>query len=194
VTEPSEEIGEVGRVAQALTGLGIGYALGGSMASSLLGVPRQTRDADLTVEPFPGQEATLAACFSSDHYVSVTAMREANRLRRSFNIINITTGFKVDLFVRKERPFEISAMARKIEVKIPDLPGQPLMVLTPEDVILFKLEWYRLGGETSDRQWSDILGVLRTQEGNLDIEYQRCWAADLQVSDLWDKAKRDAAS
>lgn len=191
---PSDEIREVAAVAQALAGLGIQYALGGSMASSLLGVPRQTRDADLTVEPFPGREAELAACFDRNYYVSVPAMQEANRRRHSFNIINIPSGFKLDLFVRRERLFETSAMSRKIQVEIPALAGQSLSVLAPEDVILFKLEWYRLGGGASERQWNDILGVLRIQKDHLDRDYLRRWAADLHVSDLCDKAVREAGN
>ena len=73
----------------------------------------------------------------------------------------------------------------------PDLPGEPIEFLTPEDIVLLKLEWYRLGGEQSDRQWNDILGVMRTQAGKLDDRYLVVWAADLGVDDLLAKVRLD---
>lgn len=193
MAEATEQIDDIRKVARALTGLAIPYALGGSMASSLLGVPRFTRDADLTVEPFPGREQALVACFERGYYLSAVAIAQANRLRCSFNIINTHTGFKVDLFVRKDRPFELSAMRRRTIVELADDPSQPLAILTAEDVILYKLEWFRLGGETSGQQWSDVLGVLRVQAGRLDQAYLNRWASDLQVGDLLARAMTEAA-
>ena len=177
----------------ALTSLEIPHALGGSMASSLLGVPRYTQDADLTAEPFPGRERALAACFGDEHYLSVPAMTEANRLRRSFNIINITSGFKVDVFIRKDRPFELSAMKRRAWIETADA-GEPISVHSPEDCILFKLEWHRLGGEVSERQLTDCVGVLRVQAGRLDEDYLERWAAELGVSDLLERVRAQAGS
>jgi hypothetical protein len=58
----------------------------------------------------------------------------------------------------------------------------------PEDIILNKLEWFRLGGEVSDRQWGDILGVMRVQGESLDMKYLRAWAKKLALSDLLEKA------
>src|SRR5260370_957680 len=84
--------------------------------------------------------------------------RAAALLRSSFNIINTAAGFKVDLFVRKDRPFEQSAMSRRVAVDLPDAPGQPIVLHTAEDVILFKLAWYRLGNHASEQQLKDVLG------------------------------------
>ena len=173
--------------------LGIPYALGGSMASSVHGIARYTRDADLCVEPFPGKEAELAASFGPDYYLSLPAVQQAVRDRSTFNIINSREGFKVDVFVRPDQPFEEKAMARRSPSSLPDRPAEPITLFTPEDVILFKLRWFRLGNEASGQQWSDILGVMKVQVGRLDEGYLDHWAADLQVSDLLLRARRESA-
>jgi hypothetical protein len=179
-------------VVQAFSALGIPHALGGSMASSLHGIPRYTQDADLVVEPFPGKEAQLAASFGRDYYVSLPAIQEAVRTHSSFNIINTSAGFKMAVFIRKDQPFEQSAMARRREVTLPDVPEQPIAVQTPEDVILFKLHWYRLGSETSSQQWSDVQGVLKVKAGQLNEAYLNHWAADLHVDDLLARARLES--
>src|SRR5713101_9357145 len=128
-------------VVAIFSSLDIPYALGGSMASSVFGVDRYTRDADVTVEPFPGKEPQLTASFGPDYYLSLSAVQQAVRHRSTFNIINTSTGFKVDIFVHKNQAFEESAMARRVSLELPDSPGQPLFFHSPEDVILFKLNW-----------------------------------------------------
>jgi hypothetical protein len=181
-------------VVAAFSELGISYAVGGSTASSLLGKPRFTEDADITVEPFAGKEATFAARFGSDYYISLPAVEEAVRRRSSFNIIHLTSGFKVDVFVRKNRPFEQSVMARRRPQPVPNQPGGSLVLVSAEDIILLKLEWYCIGGEASDRQWSDIIGVLKVQAGRLDEAYLDLWAADLKVADLLARARQEAGA
>lgn len=193
--QPSNELLEVVReVKEAFEKLGVAYAVGGSLASSLYGKPRFTNDADVTVEPFVGQETALLSQFGSNYYVSLSAVQDALARRGSFNIIHVPSGFKVDVFVRKDRPFDSSAMSRRWAYPLP-APGEPsLMLLSPEDVILFKLEWYRLGGETSDQQWQDILGVLQTQGDRIDRAYLDQWAADLKVADLLELARGQPGS
>lgn len=180
-------------VLRTLDALGIGYAIGGSLASSLHGINRMTHDADVTVEPFVGREAEFAAAFPRpDYYLSPDAMRDAIRIRSSFNVIHLPTGFKIDLFVRKDEPFERIAFGRRGEYPMPVLPGDAVMVHSPEDTILFKLRWYRLGGEISDRQWGDVQGVLKVQAGRLDDGYLDRWAAELGVTDLLVRARSEA--
>ncbi len=181
-------------VAAALRRLGVGFALGGSWASSLQGESRNTRDADITAEPFPGREAEFAAAFGPDYYVSRDAIRDAIQRQSSFNVIHFPSGFKVDVFIRKDTPFGRSVLARRRPTTIPSDPPEPIDVISPEDVILLKLEWFRLGGETSDRQWGDVLGVLRVQAGRLDDAYLDRWAAELGVADLLAKARAAALS
>jgi hypothetical protein len=191
---PMQSLSDLREVLRVFTDLGIAYALGGSMASSVHGIDRYTRDADITAEPFPGREAQLVGAFGPDYYISLPAVRDAVRQRSSFNIINTGTGFKVDVFICKDAPFELSAMRRRTPVILPDAPNQPITLHTPEDVVLFKLRWYRLGGESSPQQWADILGVLKVQAGKLDQGYLDHWAADLGVADLLARVLQESAS
>jgi hypothetical protein len=179
-------------VIAAFAVLEIPYALGGSWASSLMGKPRLTFDADLTVEPFPGKEMAFCATFNPDYYVSLDAVRNAVRRRASFNILHTVSGFKVDVFVRKERPFDQSVMARRRAFPLPGVG--PVVCVSPEDVILLKLEWFRLGNESSEQQLRDVVGVLQVQSGRLDDAYLDHWAADLSVADLLARVRNDAAT
>ena len=185
-----ENVEVIQAVTAVLTRLQIPYAVGGSWASSLLGKPRFTNDADIAVEPFPGKEPAFCASFGEDYYVSLPMIQDAIRRRSSFNIIHWSSGFKVDLFIRKDRPFEASVLARRHVYPLPD--GQSFTLVSPEDVILLKLEWYRLGGGHSERQWEDVLGVLQVQAGKLDHAYLDHWAADLGVSDLLQRARQES--
>jgi hypothetical protein len=171
----------------------VAFALGGSWASSLLGHARTTFDADITAEPFAGREREFARAFGPDYYVSPDAIRDAIYGRSSFNIIHLTSGFKVDVFIRKDTPFGRSVLDRRQPAVIPGDPPLSIDVVSAEDVILLKLEWYRLGGETSDRQWGDVLGVLRVQAGRLDNGYLDRWAAELGVADLLATARAAAS-
>jgi hypothetical protein len=172
--------------------LGIPLAVGGSWASTFYGEPRNSQDADITVAPFTGKEEELAKALGAEFYCSVDAMRTANRDRFSFNLLHMPSGFKVDVFVQKDRPYEIMLIARSRPREIPGSNGVKLEIVSPEDIILLKLEWYRLGGEISDQQWRDIRGVLKTQRSNLDDVYLDKWAAELGVADLLTKARQDA--
>lgn len=192
MASPNESLQVLNEVTVVLDRLNIVYALGGSLASSLHGERRFTNDADLSVEPFPGQEKTLVASFGSDYYVSLQAVQEAVQRRSSFNIIHLPTSFKVDLFVRKDRPFEAVALGRRRAHRYEDPSGPSVWVLAPEDVILYKLEWFRLGGELSERQWNDILGVLKTQAERLDLAYLNHWAQQLSVADLLARARQES--
>jgi len=119
-------------------------------------------------------------------------MRDALRRRSSFNLIHYETAFKVDIFIRKIRPFDqMQLERRKLAVIVAD-PEQSVYVLSPEDTLLAKLEWYRLGGEVSERQWRDVLGILQVREGELDLDYVRTWARELQVTDLLERALNEA--
>lgn len=181
------------RVTAVLDMLGINYALGGSLASSIHGISRNTIDADVCVEPFAGKETAFAESFGPEFVLSRDAIVDAIRRRTGFNIIETTAGFKVDVFIRKDRPFDVSMMARRRPIQAPGEEFRPVYVMSAEDVVLLKLEWYRLGNEISDRQWSDVLGVLRTQAGRLDEKYIDRWAADLGVADLWERIRAEAA-
>jgi hypothetical protein len=175
---------------RALERLGIAYAIGGSVASSIHGANRMTRDVDLTVEPFFGREAEFLAAFPApEFYVSPDAMREALRTRSPFNILHTTTAYKLDIFIRKDDPFEQTAFARRGPYPMADAPNEPVQVHSPEDIILFKLRWYQIGGEVSEQQWRDVMAVMKTQGDRLDALYLDHWAAEIGVKDLLDRAR-----
>ncbi len=180
-------------VVAKFTALGVPYVLGGSLAASIHGYDRHTHDADINVEPFPGQEARLVAALGDAYYASQPAIEEAVRRRSSFNLIHNETGFKIDVFVRKDDPFEQSAMARRVTATLPDPAEPPVVLQTPEDLILFKLRWYRLGNEVSEKQWTDILNVYKVQLPRLDQGYLDHWAAHLGVADLLARARQESA-
>jgi hypothetical protein len=180
------------RVIGALARLGIPYALGGSWASSLHGKMRFTHDADLTAEPFPGKEQALVSSFDDDYYISLPAVEEAVARRSTFNLIYLPLSFKVDVFVRKDSPFHASLMSRRRPHPIEGMTGPAVDLVSAEDIVLLKLEWYRLGGELSERQWNDVLGVFEVQGERLDVAYLERWAADLGVADLLARARQES--
>jgi len=176
-------------VITVLRDLGVPYFVGGSVASSLYGMPRSTLDVDLVTELHDEHIASLVARLGADYYLSEDAMREAVRTRSSFNLIHLATMLKIDVFVEKARPFD-QEVFRHLQDEPVDLTdtGVTLPLPAPEDIILAKLEWYRLGNEISERQWSDILGIVKVQAITLDLEYLRHWADELGVRDLLERA------
>jgi hypothetical protein len=100
--------------------------------------------------------------------------------------------FKVDMFIPKDRPFDRQQLARREKQGIGTEPDQMAYVASAEDIILAKLEWYRLGGEVSERQWRDVQGILEVSGNRLDQDYLRRWAATLNVSDLLERALSEA--
>jgi hypothetical protein len=178
---------------RTLDRLGIAYAIGGSVASSFHGASRMTRDADLTVEPFAGREDLFISAFPvSEFYVSPIAVRDALRTRSTFNILHPATGYKIDIFVRKDEPFEIAAFARRGQYLLPDSPEEPVHFYSPEDTILFKLRWFRMTNETSERQWTDVLNLIKTLRDRLDSAYLDHWAVEIGVKDLLDRVRAQA--
>ena len=175
-------------VTQTLERLGIPYAVGGSLASSLHGVIRSTLDVDIVADMGIEHIQPLVAALSKEFYADDEMMKDALQHQSSFNLIHYETAFKVDIFIRKSRAFDQMQLERRRPSIIATDPEQSLYVTSAEDVILSKLEWYRMGGEVSDRQWRDVLGVLKTRAGELDIAYLRNWAKELQVSDLLERA------
>jgi hypothetical protein len=189
----SEPILVVAKVAQVLEDLHVPYFVGGSLASSNYGIPRTTQDVDLIADLRPQHVASLVTALSAEFYAEADAIRAAIRSRASFNLIHLPTLYKVDIFVTRADAWAREEMARRRAEQI-DV-GEEVVTLhfcSPEDAILHKLEWYRAGGRVSDRQWSDVLGVLKVQTATLDVAYLRHWAADLGLSELLEQALRDA--
>jgi hypothetical protein len=181
-------------VTQTLARLGIPYAVGGSLASSLHGVMRSTLDVDIVADLQAEHIQPLVEALSKEFYADDEMMRDAIEHQSSFNLIHYETAFKVDIFIRKSRPFDQMQLDRRRLSVIANNPEECVYVTSPEDTILAKLEWYRMGGQVSDRQWRDIIGVLKTRAGELELEYLRKWAAELNVGDLLERALREASS
>ncbi len=183
----------VGPVIAALEAEGVAHYVGGSLASSIHGTPRSTLDVDIVADLRPEHVERFAASLATAYYLDEDRIRHAVAHRRSFNLIHLDSMFKVDIFVTKGRPFDQSALTRAEPHPLgPDPAARPVRVASPEDTILAKLEWYRAGGQTSERQWSDVLGVLRTKRHALDRVYLEAQAEGLGVRDLLDRALREA--
>jgi hypothetical protein len=175
-------------VIDAFDQLKIPYWIGGSLASALYGTTRSTLDTDLVADLSLEHVGPLVELLESEFYIDAGMVADAIRSHRSFNLIHLRTMFKVDVFVLKPRPYDLEQLLRrKLEILSAE-PERQAYVCTPEDIILSKLEWYRMGGEVSDRQWRDIIGVLKTQAGHLDKNYLLKWAEELRVNDLLQRA------
>ncbi len=179
-------------VVQVFECLQIPYLIGGSMASAVYGVARSTLDADIVAEIHLEKVDALVKALGNDFYADDEMIRDAIHHRSSFNMIHLTTMFKVDVFIRKERLFDQIQFQRRVEQLFTTNPDQKAFMTTAEDIILVKLEWYRLGNEISERQWRDILGVLKVQAGRLDLDYLRKWAIELKVADLLLRALKES--
>jgi len=179
-------------VIDALDALDVPYLIGGSLASAVHGVLRATMDTDLVADLRLEDAEPLARALGGAFYVDAESIREAVLHESSFNVIHLETTFKVDVFIVKKRPFHRSQMERRIAQVIATDPERTAYVATAEDTILAKLEWYRMGGGVSERQWRDVLGVMKVQADRLDLAYLRQWAAQLNVSDLLERALTEA--
>ena len=176
------------RVARILDSLSVDYLVGGSLASSLHGIPRATQDVDIVAAMTQGKVNGLVGALGSDFYVDEGMIREAIQRSTTFNIIELETMFKVDVFVALSDDVSKTEMMRREAIQLGEDPGQTLMVASPEDIILQKLAWYQLGDEVSQRQWLDALGVLKVQGSRLDKSYMQKTADLMGVADLLPRA------
>jgi hypothetical protein len=180
-------------VTSKLESLGIPYMVSGSAASSLHAFVRSTQDGDLVVDMGPGQVERFAAAFESDFYLDRALILRSLELERSFNLIHLETSLKIDFFPLRKRRFSQEEFSRRQPQLLLKDSSQPAYVATAEDTILAKLEWYRAGGEVSENQWRDVVGILKVQAGRLDLAHLNRWARDLRVEDLLEKALKEAS-
>ena len=187
----SEQLRVAADAGAALDALRIPYVVGGSVASSMHGVPRFTQDIDLLAAVQPAQVDRLVEVLQPAFFVDLAAVRAAVRVGQTFNIFHRQTAYKVDVFVASDDPWVADELSRAIEERFDD-GGRAVAIRfsSPEDVVLHKLAWYRLGDEVSDRQWSDVVGVLGIQKGTLDNAYLDRWARHLGVFDLLERARQ----
>ena len=175
-------------VTKALERLGVAYLVGGSLASTVHGELRTTMDTDLVANLRPEHVTPFVDALKAAFYADEGMIRDAIARCGSFNLIHLDTMFKVDVFIPKQRPFDVEQMRRRTRYVVATEPEHAVCVATAEDTILAKLEWYRLGGDVSERQWRDVIGVIKVQGERLDSAYLRHWAASLGVSELLKRA------
>ncbi len=177
-------------VVQALELAGGRYLVGGSLASSANGEPRQTNDIDLAVELASEQVQNFVAGLGGDFYADADDIRDAFRGGLSANLVHLPTGLKIDMFPKVPGGFDESEFQRRRLVKLEGV--RSFYLESAEDTVVRKLIWYRKGGEVSERQWADVLGILRVQGERLDPSYLRRWAAETGVSDLLERSFRES--
>lgn len=164
---------------------GIPYVIGGSVASSVLGEPRSTLDLDLMVHTDRSRLDALLDALTPTFHVDREAAQDALTRKAAFNAIEIATSMKVDFFFA-ENEFALDQIARAIRIELPS--GASLRFYRPEDLVIRKLMWFRAGGEESDRQWRDVIGVLRSSHRELDVDLLQRLASQVGVHDLAERA------
>jgi hypothetical protein len=173
------------QVTTTLDSLGVAHTIGGSIASSVAGEPRSTIDIDIVAALEPRHVRPLVDALEGEFYVERTALERAVAERRSANLIHQATQIKVDVFVAGGTALDTLQLSRRQAV---DIGGRRIYVHPPEDILLQKLRWFQLSGESSDRQWRDVLGIVRVQGQRLDTAYLRRGAELLDVVELLERA------
>lgn len=165
--------------------LGLPYVVGGSFASSTFGTPRSTLDVDLVVDLSPEQAFQLATLAAKEFAADPDHARQAIAAKRSFNLLHMAAVYKFDIFPANFFLHGNSQISRRIFVEgTPLAPSAPVPILSPEDILLAKLAWYRLGGEISEKQWGDLIGIWQMQQNKLDQPYLQSWAEKMRTADL----------
>jgi hypothetical protein len=177
------------RIATAFEQLGIRYLVGGSLSSSLHGIPRATQDIDIVAELRVEHVLSLVERLGNEFYVDDARVNAAVGRGEAFNVIDRETLIKVDVFVCGDDALSRDQMARRVAYDVPSL-GIRLYLSTAEDIICHKLYWFRLGGEVSERQWDDVVNVLRVQQNRLDTSLLNRIASARGVTDLLERAVR----
>lgn len=184
MTDGDDLIAALAPVAEAFCRLGVGFYVGGSIASTFHGAVRSTMDVDLVCNMGMTNVVPFVQSFGDDYYVNVEAVRDAVQRKSCFNLIHMPSSYKVDVFVSRERPFDVMAMERATAQPLGGDEGLMIPIATAEDSIVAKLEWFRLTSETSERQWDDVSRLVALLGDSLDTAYMERMAASVGVADL----------
>jgi len=168
----------------ALDDAGIPYMVVGSFAGMVHGEPRTTYDLDIVIDPSVAALDALLAGFDAERvYVDPDVARDALRRRSMFNLVDMSSGWKIDFVIRKDRPFSIEELARRVQAAIGEVD---VAVATAEDTIISKLEWAKLS--SSERQLTDVAGILGVRGADLDVAYIERWVGELDLAAQWQRA------
>lgn len=192
---PSDAHAIIRRLISAFDELNIPYLIGGSMASSVHGFLRSTNDVDFVVRLSTEQIPPLVQALQSDFYIDGDMIADAIKYQSSFNVLQLPALGKADMFIAKNDELTHQQFVRRQSQRFDataDDGGYDAKVSSPEDIILQKLNWYRLGNQISERQWLDVQGVLKVQAPTLEYEYLNHWGAQLELTDLLLRAYDDA--
>ena len=180
-------------VASVLEQQRITYVLVGSFASSIHGMYRSTADIDIVADVHSEQVIPLLTALQENFYVDEHAVHEAIDRRQSFNAIHFDSVFKVDIFIPKADEFSRKQIERRELRKLAPDVEQMVYVATAEDTILAKLRWYDSGGRVSNTQWTDVVGIIGASSSILDLDYLRDWAKRFSLTELLDRAFKEAS-
>ncbi|MEI6045418.1 MAG: hypothetical protein WCS37_13805 [Chloroflexota bacterium] len=171
-------------VVAAFEKLKVAYLIGGSVATSILGLPRSTIDADLVADLRLEHVPLLVAALEQDYYLTTSAIEEAIARKSSFNVLHLVTMSKVDIFILKTNPFDLLAFSRRQPSRVDTANPKEYFLSSPEDILLHKLMWYEAGKRVSERQWLDVIGLLKVRGHTLDRTYLEEWAERLGITTL----------
>lgn len=178
-TVVSDELDILKSVASRLETAGIPYMVTGSMATNFYATPRMTRDIDLVVELKETDVGRVLTLFQNDYYIDRDMVERAVKTRSMFNMINNALVIKVDCVVRKDSAYRQEEFSRRRRVIV---DGESVAIVTPEDLILSKLEWAK--ESRSQMQLDDVRNLLRSVQ-SLDCAYLDRWADQLGLAGLY---------
>jgi hypothetical protein len=188
----SDIIAAVEPVINAFNELGILYCIGGSVASSAYGIARATMDVDMVSNLKKTHVKSLIKILGEEYYISESMILDAIDCQSSFNLIHLETMLKVDIFILKNASYHKESFRRRRKDTISeDNESIELYLVSAEDIILNKLDWFNMLEQQSERQWGDILGVIKVQKEQLDLDYLKTWSNNLGLSELLERALKE---
>ena len=150
-------------------------------------------DVDVIVSLNLSHVDRMVKLLDEEYYVDSEMIRDAIQHKSTFNVIHHNTSYKIDFFISRATEYQQSIFERITRKNLVDKDDViEVFICAPEDIILTKLIWYKERGGTSEKQWNDILGVLKIQKNNLDINYLLDWAEKLTVKSELNNALSDA--
>jgi hypothetical protein len=179
-------------VLKAFENLSIPYYIGGSVASSIYGMARATMDVDIVADLKISHINRLKQILENEYYIDNEMIADAIRTNSSFNLIHLETMIKIDVFIHKEDSYAEIALQRKRKDTLDEFANVEFYFSSPEDIIIAKIQWYKIGGFVSERQWLDTIGVIKVQGDLLDKKYLKSWSQKLELSSLMQKAFDEA--